>query len=560
MTIFHLASVTEERSSAQTWFALGNATFCRLWFASVASGIFVSAQEVTTTWLMHDLGASSFQLSLTAAAASAPFFLFTLPAGAFADIVSRRGVIVGAVLWQGVCVALLALGAWLEKIGPAPVLACIFALGIGIAFAAPVWGAVVPDIVSKEELPSAVTLGGVQQNLAGIVGPALGGFLLPLLGAPILISINALTFLVVAVVVLFSRFRQPQLSRLRESFSESFTNSLRYALNSPRIKTILLRNALFSVAVSFIPALLPVIALKELNLSAGQLGLLFTCVGIGSLAGAMILLPYLRQRVSPNGITSIAMALLTAVLSAMVLVRQPPALMVCATVAGVAWALAGSELWLAGQRVMPAWVRGRMNALQIVVGQGGIALGAVLLGAGATHWGLNPTLAATAVLALAVLALGHRLSINFAVEASTDAAPVKPIHDFPVPPQPDDGPVTVTIEYSIAGEDREKFRALTDEIQAVCRRNGAFQCRIDESLEHPGLFRLDCTVSTWAEHLRQHMRMTIDESQVFKKASDLNSGGSKPAVRHFLSIQRAMDLHGFGFSGRTFANYRDRIW
>lgn len=446
MTIFRLASVTEERSSAQTWFALGNATFCRLWFASVASGIFVSAQEVTTTWLMHDLGASSFQLSLTAAAASAPFFLFTLPAGAFADIVSRRGVIVGAVLWQGVCVALLALGAWLEKIGPAPVLACIFALGIGIAFAAPVWGAVVPDIVSKEELPSAVTLGGVQQNLAGIVGPALGGFLLPLLGAPILISINALTFLVVAVVVLFSRFRQPQLSRLRESFSESFTNSLRYALNSPRIKTILLRNALFSVAVSFIPALLPVIALKELNLSAGQLGLLFTCVGIGSLAGAMIILPYLRRRVSSNGITSIAMALLTAVVSAMVLVRQPPALMVCATVAGVAWALAGSELWLAGQRVMPAWVRGRMNALQIVVGQGGIALGAVLLGAGATHWGLNPTLAATAVLALAVLALGHRLSINFAVEASTDAAPVKPIHDFPVPPQPDDGPVTVTIE------------------------------------------------------------------------------------------------------------------
>jgi MFS family permease len=216
----------------------------------------------------------------------------------------------------------------------------------------------------------------------------------------------------------------------------------------------------------------------------------------------MIILPYLRRRVSSNGITSIAMALLTAVVSAMVLVRQPPALMVCATVAGVAWALAGSELWLAGQRVMPAWVRGRMNALQIVVGQGGIALGAVLLGAGATHWGLNPTLAATAVLALAVLALGHRLSINFAVEASTDAAPVKPIHDFPVPPQPDDGPVTVTIEYSIAGDDREKFRALTDEIQAVCRRNGAFQCRIDESLEHPGLFRLDYTVSTWAEHLR----------------------------------------------------------
>ena len=56
--------------------------------------------------------------------------------------------------------------------------------------------------MGTDELPSAVTLGGVQVNLSGIVGPALGGLLLPLLGAPLLISINALTFLLVALVVL----------------------------------------------------------------------------------------------------------------------------------------------------------------------------------------------------------------------------------------------------------------------------------------------------------------------------------------------------------------------
>ncbi len=84
-------------------------------------------------------------------------------------------------------------------INPNSVLACIFALGIGLAFGAPVWGAIVPDIVSKDELSSAITLGGVQLNVSGIVGPALGGFLLPLLRAPLLISVNALTFLVVAL-------------------------------------------------------------------------------------------------------------------------------------------------------------------------------------------------------------------------------------------------------------------------------------------------------------------------------------------------------------------------
>jgi MFS family permease len=403
-----------DKKSTSTWFALRNPAFCRLWLASVLSGTFVSAQDVTATWLMHDLGASSFSLSLMASAASAPFFLFTLPAGAIADIVNRRVLIVSAVVWQGACSALLALGAWTNVINTNSVLACIFALGIGIAFGAPVWGAIVPDTVSKEELPSAVTLGGVQLNLSGIVGPALGGLLLPLLGAPLLISINVLTFLVVALVVSQWKPRQMKSTRLRENFGESFINSLRYALNSSRMKTILFRNLLFSLVISVVPALLPVIALKELHLSAAQLGLVFTCVGLGSLAGAMIALPYLRKRTSPNAITSTSMAIMVVMLISMAFIRQPPALMVCATLAGVAWALAGSELWLAGQRVMPEWMRGRMNAFQIVLGQGGIALGAVLLGMGATHAGLDMTLFSAAVLALAGLALGHRFSINFA--------------------------------------------------------------------------------------------------------------------------------------------------
>ena len=113
-----------------------------------------------------------------ATAASAPFFLFTLPAGAVADIVNRRFVIVSAVVWQGACAALLALGAWTRVINPNSVLACVFVLGIGLAFGAPVWGAIVPDIVSKDELSSAITLGGVQLNISTIVGPSLGGFLL----------------------------------------------------------------------------------------------------------------------------------------------------------------------------------------------------------------------------------------------------------------------------------------------------------------------------------------------------------------------------------------------
>jgi hypothetical protein len=299
--------------------------------------------------------------------------------------------------------------------------------------------------------------------------------------------------------------------------------------------------------------LLPVIALKEMHLSAAQLGLVFTGVGAGSLAGAVFVLPYLRERTSSNAITSIAMGIIIPVLAAMAFLRGLPVLLACASFAGVAWALAGSEIWVAGQRVMPGWVRGRMNAFQIMIGQGAIAAGALIWGSGVAHAGVEVTFAGAALLALAVLAAGQIFSINFAAEASVDSAPLNPLHDFPICPKPDDGPITVTVEYAIVEKDRLQFRGLMQEVQATFRRNGAFHCRLDECLEQPGKFRLEYVVSTWAEHVRQNLRMTVDETRVYNLSWDLHSGDSEPIVRHYLATQRSVHLHGYGFSGRTFA-------
>jgi hypothetical protein len=274
---------------------------------------------------------------------------------------------------------------------------------------------------------------------------------------------------------------------------------------------------------------------------------------VGSLLGAVIALPYLRSRISANAILSIATTLVAAVLIAMVFIHKMPALMICTVLAGMAWALVGSEIWVAGQRVMPGWVRGRMNSFQIVLGQGSMAAGAAIWGTTVAYAGLDRTFAVAALVALAGLALGHRYSINFASDARIDAAPAKQLQNLPLIPRYEDGPIRVTIEYIIAHEHREQFRILMQELQATIRRNGAFQCGLDESLDRPGLFHLEYLVSTWAEHLRQNMRMTVDEARIFDRAWELHSGDSKPIVRCFLSTQRVMHLPGFGFSGRTFA-------
>jgi hypothetical protein len=120
---------------------------------------------------------------------------------------------------------------------------------------------------------------------------------------------------------------------------------------------------------------------------------------------------------------------------------------------------------------MPGWVRGRMNSFQIVLGQGSMALGAAIWGTAAAYAGLDLTFVGASLVALAGLALGHRFSINFAIEASVDAAPLNYPHNFPVIPKHDDGPIRITIEYAIAGHNREQFRALMQEVQATIRRN-----------------------------------------------------------------------------------------
>jgi len=163
------------KQNTSVWLALRDRRFFALWAVGLVSGVCVSAHDTAATWLMNALGASPLLLSLMATSASLPFFLFTLPAGAMSDLSNRRKLFIAVYLWLAIAAGLLAACAWFHQVHPYLILATVFLLGIGFAFSAPVWASIVPEMVDKEALASAITLGGVQLNLAGIVGPALGG-------------------------------------------------------------------------------------------------------------------------------------------------------------------------------------------------------------------------------------------------------------------------------------------------------------------------------------------------------------------------------------------------
>src|SRR5258705_379368 len=143
--LLHMAS--EPKQNTSIWLALRNPAFVGLWLPSLVSGVCVSAHDTAATWLLNALGASPLLLSLIATAASLPFFLFTLPAGALADLCNRRNLLIAAYLWLAASAGLLAVCTWLHWVHPYIILTTVFLLGICFAFNAPVWASIVPALV-----------------------------------------------------------------------------------------------------------------------------------------------------------------------------------------------------------------------------------------------------------------------------------------------------------------------------------------------------------------------------------------------------------------------------
>src|SRR6478672_6209115 len=115
-----------DRRFFSTWSALGNPVFRKLWIAGIISGTCVAAHDTAAMWMMNMLTPSLFLISLLSTVASLPFFLFTLPAGALADMVNRRKLLCFMNLWLAVAAGLLAILGSFHLVNPYVLLFCVF--------------------------------------------------------------------------------------------------------------------------------------------------------------------------------------------------------------------------------------------------------------------------------------------------------------------------------------------------------------------------------------------------------------------------------------------------
>lgn len=523
----------ERTAGGEAWSPLRRPLFRALWVAAVVSNIGTWIQDVGSAWLMTSLTPSPVMVSLLQTAASLPFFFLALPAGAVADVVDRRRVLLVTQSWMFLGAALLGVLTVLGRTTPWALLGLVFVIGVGTAMNLPAWQATMPDLVPPEEMPHAVTLSGAAVNLARAVGPALGGFVVAAGGSGAAFLVNAASFLGMIWVV--SRWKRPPRRDVvpAERVLGAMRAGVRYLRHSPDLRTVLVRTGAFIFCASAVWALLPLLARRELGLDATGYGILLGCMGAGAVGGVGIL-GKARSKVTLNALVAFMTVVYAAVLVALSLVRVSAWVYPVMVAAGVAWIGIMSSFNIAAQSAVPEWVRARGLALYLLVFMGGMA-------SGSAFWGLaaaRTSIAVAFLFAAAGLLLGLATARRFRLPAEpADLSPAKhwPTPALAIEPHPDHGPVLVTVEYRVDLAMADEFARAMQNFRRVRRRDGAVSWGIYRDMADPRRHIETFLVESWSEHLRQHGHVTVADRTEQERILAFHSGEGPPVVSHWLS-------------------------
>ena len=186
-----------------TYAPLAVSGYRKVWGAAVVSNVGTFLQLTAGPWLMNELTGSPLMVSLVTAALSLPRLLLTIPAGALADALDRRNLMITGNLVGAVSTGAMAIMVTSGTITAEWLLAWTFLLGVGSAITLPAQQTLVPDLVPANMRAQAITLNSAAFNVARAVGPSIGGLLVSAGLTAASFGINAATFVLVVGVLLF---------------------------------------------------------------------------------------------------------------------------------------------------------------------------------------------------------------------------------------------------------------------------------------------------------------------------------------------------------------------
>ncbi len=508
--------------------------FAVLWAATIIGSIGSFVRDVTSAWLVTDLSSSPAAVAMVQAAAALPVFLLAIPAGVLSDMLDRRKLLICVQLLLAsvsVCLVFLSI---IDQHSVTSLIVLTFIGGVGVALMGPTWQAIVPELVDKKDFKNAVGLNSLGINIARAVGPALGGLLLASMGAAFTYGVDVLSYVVVIAALMWWKRPATQRDALSERFPGAFRAGLRYARASRELHIVLLRAFLFFAMASSVWALLPLVARQLLEGGPSFYGILLGAVGLGAIGGAVIM-PRLRMYLSPDGLL-LTSALVTSAVMALLCLAPPKWLAVSSLlILGAAWITALTTLNGVAQAILPNWVRGRSLAVYLTVFNGAMAAGSLAWGIIAQGIGVPLALLSGAVGLAAIGCIAHRIKLP---KGESDLMPSnhwpEPLTATPV--EYDRGPVLIQIEYRVALEDRSAFLKILARLSAERRRDGAYAWGITEDSADPSLMLEWFQVESWAEHLRQHKRVSKSAADIQEEVLRFHQGEEGPVVRHFLTF------------------------
>ena len=373
----------------------------RLWFAGqLVSLIGTWMQNVAVPWLVYHLTGSPFFLGLVSFTSAVPMLTLTLWAGVLADRMQRKRLLIITQSVMMMLAFLLAAAYYTQMLEWWHILFFSAASGIAQAFDAPARQAMVADLVPREEMMNAIALNSAMFNGARVIGPALAGITLATAGPGWCFIINGFSFLAVILGLVLMRLPQAANSGDRGSAIAEISEGLLYIWRHDSIRALILLLAVTNIFAIGYSSLLPAFAKDILHSGEYGLGFMSTAIGVGALAGAL-LLAALSGYPRKGWLLTAGNLLFPASVIAFTFSQTMWISLLLLGLTGFGFMVQNATVNTLIQSRVEDRLRGRVMSVYTIVFQGFFPIGALFAGTVAQHFGIQLGGAVGAAIALA---------------------------------------------------------------------------------------------------------------------------------------------------------------
>ncbi len=535
--------IDKEDISASGLSPFKSSLYRMLWIAALFSYVGAAMYDVGASWLMTSLAPNPLFVSLITTATTLPILLFALPSGILSDIFDRRSILLITCAYMFTISTALAVLTFVGLTTTTVLLTLTFALGAGTTMIRTPIIPTMSGLVSRSELPNALTLSALASNLGRVIGPTVGGFIVAAIAPWAVFFINSASF--IGMMIVLSRLpRKPNINNHQQQSSLPPENiiravriQLRYIRYSQAAHVLIVRVGLFTLCSSALLSLLPLLAKHELGLDSIGFGLLLGSFGAGAIIGGIVILPRLQHKASVESLITISIALLAIVTLTMGYVRVFDLACMVMGLGGIAYITILSKFYTIGIKSAPKWIGARVLAVYLLILNGGLVVGSVLWGAVANTFGIPLTLL-VASLALAATIIARKPYSSELLD-DLDFTPASDHWSLPpqssIDPKQDDNRALVTIEYkNIDPKLSHEFERSIHELGRILKSEGMAYWELFQDPSDISHYIEIRIADTWTDHMRQHENVTKNVQDMENRILELIKDCPRPTILHYI--------------------------